>query len=88
MIGIGYSGRYELYRIDLATAQTTVIGLSLVRPSGLAYTEAPEPSALILGLLAVLANAHKKPRRQAPRLRCVFAYFASCSFFRSATISI
>jgi hypothetical protein len=45
MYGLGFGG-YQLFTIDLNNGALTSVGPSLTRPSGLAFTNVPEPSSL------------------------------------------
>jgi hypothetical protein len=54
--GLGYHpralfGGYALFQVDLQSRELTVVGASMFRPSGLAFTSVPEPGSAALALL-------------------------------------
>jgi hypothetical protein len=53
MYGLGFG--YSLYQINVSNGDLTVIGPSLGRPAGMAFTDVPEPTGLILGLCGLVA---------------------------------
>ncbi|HEY3391780.1 MAG TPA: hypothetical protein VGK58_03680 [Lacipirellulaceae bacterium] len=59
MFGLGFVNdpmtSYSLYRINLGTGAATIIGPSLFRPAGLAFTIIPEPATGALTILAAIA---------------------------------
>lgn len=54
MYGLGFDLTYNLYTIDVGTGQLTLVGPSLVRPSGTAFATVPEPSGIVLCMTSVL----------------------------------
>ena len=50
----------RLYRIDPTSGGTTLIGNSVRRSAGLAFTDVPEPAAATLALLLALATAARR----------------------------
>lgn len=66
MYGLGYgfgTDNYSLYQINLADGALTRLGLSVTRPSGLAFTAVPEPAAALIATLGAIAVLLKTPRR-------------------------
>jgi len=67
MYGLGFGGEpaaYTLYQIDLMTGSLKDIGPSLGRPGGLAFTGIPEPSTLVLLMIAIVGLAFYRCFRQ------------------------
>lgn len=66
MYGLGYGfslDSYSLYQINLADGALTRLGPSAIRPSGLAFTAVPEPTAALIATLGAIAVLLKTPRR-------------------------
>jgi hypothetical protein len=56
----------SLFEIDTITGTITVVGNSLGRVAGMAFTDVPEPPTAILLFLAVCWSLMQTPRRRAP----------------------
>jgi hypothetical protein len=63
MYGLGYGG-YQLFTIDLNDGALTSVGRSLNRPSGLAFTNVPEPSCLVFLAMATGTLVCRRRRYQ------------------------
>jgi hypothetical protein len=60
MFGVGLGDKYRLYTIDVANRTLTTIGVSVARPSGLAFSRVPEPlTASIALVFALILRMHR-----------------------------
>lgn len=60
MYGLGFG--YSLYQINLTSGALTVVGPSLTRPAGMAFTDVPEPTTMLLCFCILFIAATQSSR--------------------------
>lgn len=68
MYGLGFG--YSLYQINLASGALNVVGPSLGRPAGMAFTIVPEPTTMLLCFSLLLTLATHSSRHSLNRRVC------------------